>query len=240
MSCRNIGLTMTEESGNDSIRFWDGKVYSEAQLDQVFPGLAAIVRANPVLAEQWPMWRFKCANTFLVISLGSMLLIALPAAIVWAVASLIYGLTSMGLDPLTPALFAAGTGLICGCFMWVGSCLAYPDYRPVVTVKDGTILARTASGDISITARIEDCCWYDGWASDTALCGGGGCIVLGKRAIIIRFPKQSRFGWRRRVAVGLTKEYHAIWKAFLTLAGVPQISDKWSEPLPNRAQDDKD
>jgi hypothetical protein len=227
----DAGHAMTEQSGNDSIRFWDGKAYSETQLTQALPGLAAIVRANPVLAEQWPMWRWKSAKSILIVIGGFAAVLFVPAAALWGMVVLRYGLADIGFEPLLPAVFLGGFVLALGVFQSILVSFYYPDYRPIITVKDGVLRAQTVSRSIALEADLDDCCWYHGWASDTALAPNVPVLIFKQRAIIIRFPKQSRFGWRRRVAVGLSEEYHAIWEAFLKLADVPQIPDKWSEPM---------
>jgi hypothetical protein len=227
---------MTNTLSSNSVPFWDGKIYSAAELNRAPPGLAAVALANPVLAEQWPMWRFKYANGVFAVAAGLALVFFVPSVAVWGTVAIRHGTSEMGLEPLVPLLFVAGLSLALGALLWVLALLHYPSYRPIVTVTDGVLSVQTSDGQISLSANLSDCCWYHGWVSDTVLSSGPAGLILWQRAIVIRFPRQSRFASRYHIAVGLTTEYNAIWEAALKLAGVPQIANKRSEPTTDKTE----
>ena len=224
---------MANEPDNDSISFWDGKTYSSSELNRALPGLAAIARTNPVLAEQWPMWRLKYANGFLAVAGGLALVLCGPLLAVWGAGAVCYGIDAIEKGPLELALVVGGFLLALGAFQWGLGLLLYPNYRPIVMVKDGTVTVQTGDGQFHLTANLKECCWYHGYVTDTALISTRTGIIFKARAIVIRFPRQSRFEfYRQHIAVGLTDEYHAIWQAFLKLTEIPQIPNKRAEPPP--------
>ncbi len=213
------------EKDASSIVLWDGREYSARDVDRVSRRLAEYARHNESLVEAWPAHQRRFANSVFAIVAGLAAVFLLPSLVIWVVARGVYGPSAAGaIQPLVPALLSGGAMLLLACIGWAYAYLHYSAYRPTVTVQGGAISVRSGSHIPVVSSSIQQCCWFHGWVTDTILTRHGPGGALQHRAIVIQFPRQSRFTVTPRIAVGLTPEMHAIWKDFLTLAEIPQIS----------------
>jgi len=206
------------------IMLWDGATYRVDDIEKACAPLPEYARAHPTLVETMPPWRLKSANGVALIAGGVLGAWLIPVLAVWGIASLKSGRVLGDAQDIGALLFFVAVSVVPGVFFWIGVFTSFPEYRPTISVRQGTMVISTSGR--SIRASLDECRWFHGKVADTHLFSGSAVdpVFIFEKTLVIELPRASRWDLRPfRVAVGYTPEMRAIWEAFLTIANVPNV-----------------
>ena len=197
------------------VRMWDGMCYCNHCVTSVSPRLFGLARSNAQFREQmqhseWDYARLLVKH-FLIVLLCFSCIAAVVSWDLWIAFGLFFVIAMVGL----PLVLLLG----------VSAAFSFRRDRPAFTACNGKLFIRVGAHIFDVA--LEDCTWFEGKASQTNMLKFGQrndySSFLRGSAIVVQIPWTfSQPG--DQLSVGFTQQTYEIWKAFFTLAGVPQPS----------------